>query len=295
MSAQATVPLEKAKRLEPEKTSIREALGIAYFRLRRWQEAEAEFRAVLELSPTEPYAHYALGRALEHQGREWRQTGTTSSRARWSRRAAATRAADPRARRPESGSTRGRDGLARCRLLPCAYHISASRKWARGAHFLRTGGEQVFEGRCRWRPVNTTRRRAVPRGFPHCPSALPGVEVLALELTGKERFCVYVDQPGGVDHALCERVSGVLAPYLDRWSIEVSSPGHRAAAAHPRAFRAGGRAPGAPEDRRTEASGRGGRGGRAVVSALERDRRAGRHTVRRDRTGQSDRRRVGAG
>ena len=56
-------------------------------------------------------------------------------------------------------------------------------------------------------------------------AALPGVEVLALELTGKERFCVYVDQPGGVDHALCQRVSSVLAPYLDRWSIEVSSPG----------------------------------------------------------------------
>jgi len=56
-------------------------------------------------------------------------------------------------------------------------------------------------------------------------SALPGVEVLALELSGKERFCVYVDAPGGVDHALCERVSGVLRPYLDRYSVEVSSPG----------------------------------------------------------------------
>jgi len=69
MTAQATVPLEKAKRLEPQKASIREALGIAYFRLRRWQEAEAEFRAVIELSPTDHYAHYALGRALEKQGR----------------------------------------------------------------------------------------------------------------------------------------------------------------------------------------------------------------------------------
>ncbi len=56
-------------------------------------------------------------------------------------------------------------------------------------------------------------------------AALPGVEVLALELTGRERFCVYVDQIGGVDHALCERVSGILRPYNDRWSIEVSSPG----------------------------------------------------------------------
>jgi Flp pilus assembly protein TadD len=70
MTAQATVPLERAKRLEPDKASIREALGIAYFRLHRWQEAEAEFRAVLELSPTDHYAHYALGRALEKQGKD---------------------------------------------------------------------------------------------------------------------------------------------------------------------------------------------------------------------------------
>ncbi|HEY4347875.1 MAG TPA: hypothetical protein VGM80_09820 [Gaiellaceae bacterium] len=56
-------------------------------------------------------------------------------------------------------------------------------------------------------------------------SALPGVEVLALEITGRERFCVYVDSVGGVDHALCQSVSGVLHPYLDRYSIEVSSPG----------------------------------------------------------------------
>jgi ribosome maturation factor RimP len=56
-------------------------------------------------------------------------------------------------------------------------------------------------------------------------SALPGVEVLALEITGRERFCVYVDQPGGVDHALCERISDVLRPYVDRYSVEVSSPG----------------------------------------------------------------------
>ena len=56
-------------------------------------------------------------------------------------------------------------------------------------------------------------------------SAIPGVEVLALEITGKERFRVYVDHPAGVDHALCERVTGVLRPYLDKYSVEVSSPG----------------------------------------------------------------------
>jgi hypothetical protein len=69
MAAQATVPLEKARRLEPEKASIREALGIAYFRITDWHSAEREFRKVLELSPVDDYAHYALGRSLLKQGR----------------------------------------------------------------------------------------------------------------------------------------------------------------------------------------------------------------------------------
>jgi Flp pilus assembly protein TadD len=68
-AAQATVALEKAKRREPDKASIREALGIAYFRIRRWTEAEAEFRALVELAPADHYGHYALGRTLEKQGR----------------------------------------------------------------------------------------------------------------------------------------------------------------------------------------------------------------------------------
>jgi Flp pilus assembly protein TadD len=76
MTAQATVPLEKAKKLEPGKASIREALGIAYFRLARWQEAEAEFRTIVEeLEPTDDYAHYALGRALEQQGKQAEANG----------------------------------------------------------------------------------------------------------------------------------------------------------------------------------------------------------------------------
>jgi Flp pilus assembly protein TadD len=75
MPAQATVSLEKAKRREPDKASIREALGIAYFRLHRWEEAEAEFRALLELSPVNDYAHYALGRCLEKQGRDAEANG----------------------------------------------------------------------------------------------------------------------------------------------------------------------------------------------------------------------------
>ena len=75
MPAQATVALEKAKKREPEKESIREALGIAYFRIGRWEEAEREFRTLLELSPVNDYAHYALGRCLEKQGRQREANG----------------------------------------------------------------------------------------------------------------------------------------------------------------------------------------------------------------------------
>ena len=74
-AAQATVALEKAKRREPEKASIREALGIAYLRIQRYDEAEREFRAMLELSPADHYAHYGLGRALEKQGKQLEANG----------------------------------------------------------------------------------------------------------------------------------------------------------------------------------------------------------------------------
>jgi Flp pilus assembly protein TadD len=68
-NAQAAVALEQAKRREPAKASIREALGIAYFRTSRFADAEREFRAVLELEPVDDYAHFALGRSLQKQGR----------------------------------------------------------------------------------------------------------------------------------------------------------------------------------------------------------------------------------
>ena len=54
---------------------------------------------------------------------------------------------------------------------------------------------------------------------------VPGVEVLAIELLSPTRFCVYVDHPDGVDHALCERVTRVLEDYRTDWTIDVSSPG----------------------------------------------------------------------
>jgi ribosome maturation factor RimP len=56
--------------------------------------------------------------------------------------------------------------------------------------------------------------------------ALPGVEVLAVELTGPERMTVYVDRAGEpVDIALCERVTRVLSDYLREYGVDVSSPG----------------------------------------------------------------------
>jgi ribosome maturation factor RimP len=67
--------------------------------------------------------------------------------------------------------------------------------------------------------------------------ALPGVEVLAVELTGPERFTVYVDRPEGVDHALCEEVTRVLWDYLGRYSVDVSSPGLERPLRKPEHFR----------------------------------------------------------
>jgi ribosome maturation factor RimP len=54
---------------------------------------------------------------------------------------------------------------------------------------------------------------------------VPGTEVLAVELLSPDRFCVYIDHPGGVDHALCERVTRELDEYRRDYTIDVSSPG----------------------------------------------------------------------
>jgi ribosome maturation factor RimP len=54
---------------------------------------------------------------------------------------------------------------------------------------------------------------------------LADVDMLAVELMGPERLCVYIDHPNGVDHALCENVTNALRSYLDRYTLEVSSPG----------------------------------------------------------------------
>jgi ribosome maturation factor RimP len=51
------------------------------------------------------------------------------------------------------------------------------------------------------------------------------VELIALETPAAETLRLYIDRPGGVDLALCERVTGHLRDLLESWSLEVSSPG----------------------------------------------------------------------
>lgn len=67
--AAAAIPLERARSLEPDKTSIREALGRAYYRSGRFRRAAEEFEAVVERAPVNDFAHFCLGRALEKTGR----------------------------------------------------------------------------------------------------------------------------------------------------------------------------------------------------------------------------------
>jgi Flp pilus assembly protein TadD len=69
---EATVPLAEVARREPEKASVREALGRAYFRNRQFEEAATEFEAVVDRQPVNDFAHFCLGRALSLTGQRER-------------------------------------------------------------------------------------------------------------------------------------------------------------------------------------------------------------------------------
>ncbi|WP_354702268.1 hypothetical protein DSM112329_02624 [Paraconexibacter sp. AEG42_29] len=64
----AVVPLTRAAELEPDKTSVREALGRAYFGSQRYREGAEEFRVVAEREPTNDFALFCLGRCLQSLG-----------------------------------------------------------------------------------------------------------------------------------------------------------------------------------------------------------------------------------
>lgn len=53
----------------------------------------------------------------------------------------------------------------------------------------------------------------------------PTVEVIALERPSPDALRLFIDHPGGVDLALCERVTAQLRDLLTEYTLEVSSPG----------------------------------------------------------------------
>jgi ribosome maturation factor RimP len=56
-------------------------------------------------------------------------------------------------------------------------------------------------------------------------SAAPDVEVLLAEVATPGTLRLFIDHADGVTLAICERVSGLLGDYRERYSLEVSSPG----------------------------------------------------------------------
>ena len=52
----------------------------------------------------------------------------------------------------------------------------------------------------------------------------PEVEVLLAEVESGSTLRLFIDHPDGVTLALCERVSGQLTDYRERYALEVSSP-----------------------------------------------------------------------
>ena len=67
--AQASVDLARAARAEPGKGSILEALGRAYFNSGQHDRARETFEHLLEVDPSSPYGHFALGQSLKRLGR----------------------------------------------------------------------------------------------------------------------------------------------------------------------------------------------------------------------------------
>ena len=77
---QAAEPLEAAARRAPEKSSVREALGRAYFRSGRFAAAAVEFEAVVDSHQVNDFAHFCLGRALAKTGQTERRPPSPGAR-----------------------------------------------------------------------------------------------------------------------------------------------------------------------------------------------------------------------
>ena len=68
-------------------------------------------------------------------------------------------------------------------------------------------------------------------------TAEPDVEVLAVDQVAAERLRIVIDREGGVDIALCERVTRHLRDLLVDYALEVSSPGPERPLTKPEHFR----------------------------------------------------------
>ena len=69
---QAALLLARAKRIEPEKGSIREALGRALFLCGRVARARREFAKAVNIDPVNDYAHFGLALACARTGQRTR-------------------------------------------------------------------------------------------------------------------------------------------------------------------------------------------------------------------------------
>jgi Flp pilus assembly protein TadD len=72
---QAALLLGRAKLIEPDKASIREALGRALFMSGRPKRARREFAKVVAQNPADDYGHFALALACERTGQRDRARG----------------------------------------------------------------------------------------------------------------------------------------------------------------------------------------------------------------------------
>jgi Flp pilus assembly protein TadD len=72
---QAAMFLSRAKLIEPEKVSIRTALGRALYMSGRMARARREFAKVVQIDPANDYGHFALALACERTGQRERAVG----------------------------------------------------------------------------------------------------------------------------------------------------------------------------------------------------------------------------
>jgi len=73
--AQAAVVLERARKLEPRRGSIVEALGRAYYNSGDYERAAEAFGRLVEIDPIAAYGHFGLGLSLKRLGRSDRARG----------------------------------------------------------------------------------------------------------------------------------------------------------------------------------------------------------------------------